>query len=239
MTMFTQCPSCRTLYQPTPSQLAQARGRLFCVVCNRDFDGLEWLSERPGTDRPAHPALLDASGPASEQGDLFAVEQPAFAKPLPVGPRTWPWWTGSTVLLLALLAQIGLAERDRLAAHPGWRPTIAAVAGWLGLELDAPRAFDQLRLLARDVRPHPSVPDALLVSASFRNDAPVPQAFPLIELALSDIDGNPLALRRFRAEEYMGLPPQNLLLDPGQSVSATLELQDPGKEAIAFAFEFR
>jgi predicted Zn finger-like uncharacterized protein len=237
--MYTQCTHCHTVYQPTPSQLAQARGRLHCVVCASDFDALEHLSERPRAGQAARPAHLPDSGAPVEQGDLFAVDHPSFAQSRPRGPRRWPMWAANTGLLLLLLTQMAMAERDSLVRLPTWRPAVEAVAGSLGLPVSKATDVASLRLLARDVRPHPSVPDALLVSASFRNDSEVPQAWPLLELALSDIEGRPLALRRFRPEEYMGVAPQQGALAPGQSVAATLELQDPGKEAIAFAFEFR
>lgn len=237
--MYTQCPFCHSAYAPTPSQLAQARGRLHCVVCAREFDALERLSDTPIAGQRARPAHVPDSGSPAEQGDLFASEAPQFVRPRVRPPTRWHWWAGSATLLLALLVQIGLAERQRLAERPGWRPTVERFAAALGLPLPALRDTARLRLLARDVRPHPSVPDALLVSASFRNEAAVPQAWPMLELALSDIDGRPIALRRFRVEEYLGVPPQQDTLDPGQAVSATLELQDPGRDAIAFAFEFR
>lgn len=237
--MFTLCPRCRTAYQPTPSQLAQARGRLHCVVCASEFDALQYLSERPQGAASARPAHLPDTGAPIEQGDLFAVDDPDFARPQRSGPRQWPYWAGCGLLALGLLLQIGLAERERLAQRPELRATITSLAAVFGMPVEAVSETSQLRLLARDVRPHPSVPEALLVSASFRNDADFPQAWPLLELALADINGKPLALRRFRPEEYMGMPPEQALLAPGQSVAAALELEDPGKDAIAFAFEFR
>lgn len=237
--MYTQCPFCQSAYAPTPSQLAQARGRLHCVVCAREFDALERLSDAPIAGQRARPAHLPDNGAPAEQGDLFASEVPQFVRLRVRPPTRWHWWAGSAALLLTLLMQLGLAERQRLAERPGWRTGVERFADAFGLPLPALHDPARLRLLARDVRPHPSVPDALLVSASFRNEAEVAQAWPVLELALSDIEGNPLALRRFRVDEYLGVPPQQGTLDPGQAVSATLELQDPGRDAIAFAFEFR
>lgn len=237
--MYTQCPFCHTAYEPTPSQLAQARGRLLCVVCAREFDGLDRLSERAPAGAAPRPARLPESAAPAEQGDLFGLPEPTFAQALAKPPRRWPWWLGSAALAVCLLLQIGLAERERLAAQPAWRPLVERLSAAAGLPLAPLREPASLRLLARDVRPHPSVPDALLVSASFRNEAARPQAWPLLELALADIDGRPLALRRFRAEEYLGTPPEQASLAPGQAVAANLELVDPGKDAIAFSFEFR
>ena len=60
-----------------------------------------------------------------------------------------------------------------------------------------------------------------------------------MELAILDLDGEPVALRRFRVEEYLGAAPREDALAPGQGVTATIEVQDPGRGAVAYAFEFR
>src|SRR5690606_26124793 len=96
-----------------------------------------------------------------------------------------------------------------------------------------------IEVTARDVRPHPSVPGALLVQLSFRNDAGFDQVWPQLELAMLDLSGKPLALRRFEATEYLGSAPGSPVLRSGQSSEITLEIADPGKEAIAYAFDFR
>ena len=36
----------------------------------------------------------------------------------------------------------------------------------------------------------------------------------------------------------LGAPPATPLLAPGQSATATLEILDPGKRAVAFTFDF-
>ena len=96
-----------------------------------------------------------------------------------------------------------------------------------------------IEVTARDVRPHPSVPGALLVQLSFRNGAEFDQVWPQLELAMLDLSGKPLALRRFSAAEYLGGEPSSSVLRAGQSAEVTLEIADPGKEAIAYAFDFR
>ena len=78
----------------------------------------------------------------------------------------------------------------------------------------------------------------LLVTLSFRNDARWAQPWPLMEIALHDLDGQALGLRRFAPAEYLGSPPAQALVAPGQSASATLEILDPGKRAVAFTFDF-
>lgn len=248
--MFTQCPHCLGVYEPTPFLLARGRGRLRCGICEREFDALERLSDQP--IHAAVPVVPASSSPprvqpeqAPEQGGLFdapRAESPTFAarRSVSLPPRRdGAWWIGSVALALLLAAQMLLAQRAELARDPAWRPWLLRACSTLGCELPAWREPASLHLLARDVRPHPSVPDAMMISASFRNDAPWPQAWPQLQIALADLDGRTLGLRRFAVEEYLGAAPRAATLVPGQSATATLELQDPGKQAVAFAFEFR
>lgn len=166
---------------------------------------------------------------------------PRFAtptRPAPKPPRPWGWWLALAALAIALPLQLMLADRARLAADPGWRPRLEWLCGWLGCDLPPWREPQAFRVTSRDVRPHPTAPGTLLVTTSFRNDARWPQPWPHMEVALHDIEGRALGLRRFAPEEYLGAPPASPMLMPGQSVVATLEILDPGKRAVAFTFDF-
>jgi hypothetical protein len=166
---------------------------------------------------------------------------PTFATPdapKPRRPFPWGWLAAVAGLSLMLLLQLVLADRYRLAGDAGWRPRLEAVCGLLGCDLPAWREPEAFRVTSREVQPHPSAPGVLLISASFRNDARWPQPWPVLEIALQDLDGQALGLRRFQPVEYLGSPPASALIAPGQSASATLEILDPGKRAVAFTFDF-
>jgi len=168
--------------------------------------------------------------------DFLQAPEPAPAPPR--GGRFWLWFA-LPWLTLALLLQIGVADRVRLAADPQWRPRVQALCDFLRCEIPAWHEPGAFKVTSRDIRPHPSVPGVLLVSASFRNDAKFAQAWPQLELSLSNLDGDSLGLRRFAPAEYLGDSPDTTLIAPGQSASVTLEVLDPGKRAVAFSFEFR
>jgi hypothetical protein len=112
------------------------------------------------------------------------------------------------------------------------------VCAVLGCDLPAWREPGTLRVTARDVRPHPSVPGALLITASFSNEARFAQAWPQLELTLTDLDGQSLGLRRFTPAEYLGSEPRSERIEPGQSAIVSLEIADPGMRALAFGIEF-
>ena len=167
---------------------------------------------------------------------------PDFLKPAePVlrPRRHWFVWLLVPVLTVVLLIQIGVADRERLAADPVWRPRIERLCSLLGCALPPWREPSAFHLSSREVRPHPTVAGALLISITFRNDARFAQPWPLLELSLANLEGQPLGLRRFTPREYLGTLPTNAEIAPGQSASLSLEIVDPGKRAVEFHFDFR
>ncbi|WP_158637088.1 DUF3426 domain-containing protein [Arenimonas daejeonensis] len=124
-------------------------------------------------------------------------------------------------LAIALLLQLVLADRYRLAGDASWRPRLETMCAALGCDLPPWHEPDAFRVTNREVQPHPKVPGVLLITTSFRNDARWPQAWPVMEVSLQDLDGQSLGLRRFQPVEYLGSPPASSLIAPGQSAVAT------------------
>ena len=95
-------------------------------------------------------------------------------------------------------------------------------------------------MLSRDVRPHPRAAGTLLIDASFRNDARWAQAWPMLVVSLSDIDGRVLGTRAFTAREYLGdAAGTQSTLAPGQTAAIQLAVVEPAPGVVAFSFEFR
>jgi len=148
-------------------------------------------------------------------------------------------WLAVPALALGLVVQIAVADRARLAADPVWRPRIIALCDLLRCQVPAWHEPAALHIISREIRPHPSAPGVLLVTATFRNDAAFAQAWPQLQLSLTNLDGDSFGLRRFSPREYLGSDPATPLIDAGQSATITLEIVDPGRRAVAFGFEFR
>jgi predicted Zn finger-like uncharacterized protein len=265
--MYSQCPECLTIYKVGATLLAQSHGSVRCGHCNAVFDALRTLTDQlpdesvrhllahPGDDPPpqlAVPAMRPTTG--QQQTLLFDPDErpahapaqrrahaPAFARVRGVRPvaRNWPWTLGALGLLLSLLAQIGYAERAILLDDAHVRPLLDRTCAAIGCRLPLRHDPARLELLSRDIRPHPSVPNALIVSATLRNDADFAQAFPEVEITLSDLDENRIAMRRFRPQEYI-TDSRSLAagLAPGATAALVFEVADPGKNAVAFEFKF-
>lgn len=169
------------------------------------------------------------------------AKAPEFTQPAPTKVRDWlrlGGWLALPVLLAALVLQVLLADRARLAADANWRPRMEFLCRVFQCRLPPWHEPSAFHITARELRPHPSAPGVLLVTASFRNDATFAQPWPQLQLSLGNLDGEPLGLRRFAPREYLGAEPANALIGPGQSASVTLEVLDPGKRAVSFEFEF-
>ncbi|HJU27105.1 MAG TPA: zinc-ribbon and DUF3426 domain-containing protein [Rhodanobacteraceae bacterium] len=260
--MYTQCPECLSVYALDAAVLAQGHGSVRCAHCTMVFDALPSLSETlppgPFTGLPARPPsaeppllvqpifrpMPDLAAEAPDDAD--AEPQPGPVMPNFVRPRTTPvpthslrWIIGCAALAVLLIGQLAWANRGALASDPGTRSILARVCAALSCTLPPIKDVSRLTLLSRDIRPHPSVPGALIISATVRNDADFTQPYPVIRIALSDLDGNAIAMRRFRPAEYVSDPQTRAAgLPPDGTVAAVFEVEDPGRNAVAFEFGF-
>lgn len=178
------------------------------------------------------PAMAPAAAPASKV-------LPSFARHGAASRRSgfhWKISTAITVLALLLLLQLLLADRARLAADARWRPLVSTLCRGFGCTLPPWREPSAFAVLARDVRPHPSLPGALRVTATFRNDARWPQPWPRLRLTLSDVDGNAVATRDFSARDYLGTVPTPNELASGQSAAIAMDVVEPAPRSVAFDF---
>jgi predicted Zn finger-like uncharacterized protein len=246
--MQTRCPQCQTVFPLEADRPIGDAGLFACASCGAAFDAYAHLTEAAPADKPMAVGTDGAPAkPTDDQGELFGrprsahASAPRFARErirIPRPPQ-WRWWLASLALLALLLAIYPIADRERLARDANWRPALSAFCGALGCALPPWRETTAFEVTARDVRPHPSAKGALLITVSFRNNAQFAQEWPLLELSMSDLNGREIGMRRFRAQEYLGSAPKAPLIAAGQSANATLEVVDPGRDAVAYNFEFR
>lgn len=262
--MYTQCPECATVYTADATTIARGHGMVRCSHCDALFDALRTLADHlppepferldvhaPDPDpprlgvpvyRPNAQAVTFTFDPDEKPRHREARRHatPAFARHARRGGgRRWPWIAGTVLLSLTLTGQLAYAERDQLLDNEFVRPWLDRGCAALSCELPLRHATQHLELLTRDIRPHPSVPGALIVSATVRNAAEFAQAYPVVEITLSDLDENRVAMRRFQPRDY--LSDTRVIergLAAGASTALVFEVRDPGKNAVAFEFKF-
>ncbi|KFC64291.1 zinc-ribbon and DUF3426 domain-containing protein [Massilia sp. LC238] len=113
---------------------------------------------------------------------------------------------GSVLLLLVLAAQVVMHFRTPLAArYPGLKPTLVSLCGVLGCRVELPARIDQLVIDTGELTTLGG--NAYTFSTQLRNQGDSIQAWPSIELTLSDADDKPLVRRVFGPRDYLPAGP--------------------------------
>lgn len=156
--------------------------------------------------------------------------------------RSWyqrKFWTLlSLLMLLLLIIQLAWTQFDNLSRVYPYRAVYEFICPSLGCTV--PTLVDRSNIRVRNllVRKHPDIADALMVDVIILNNAPFEQPFPDLVMAFSDIDNRPIAARRFAPREYLAGELAGIKLMPqNQPIHISLELVDPGEEAVNYKIE--
>lgn len=191
--------------------------------------------------RPSAAAHTDATPQPDSQQTLnvpqLILDDLHAARAEQLRPSPIPWVIGSLLLMLTLVLQVAYFSRDELARDASLRPWLIQLCQLAGCTLNQPYDIAQIEIIGREVRSHPTARKALIASTSLINHASFVQPYPLVTVVFSDINGKPMALRRFTPREYLsnnadlaaGMPPD-------MPVRIELELVDPGKAAVNYEF---
>ena len=254
--MYTRCPGCHTVHPVNALLLAQERGKYRCGKCKQTNNALESLFDQwpdPGDNPPVAGQLpvlgFDLDLKAAKQARLrpgkssiFTDEEGGEKRGSRRSKKTLRAVWITTAITLLILVTVYLAEffRPPLVDSPGVEDMLVNT-GLKDLSTTAPfRNLDQVQLLSRDMRSHPTRPDALLLSLTIVNRAPRTQAFPKLEVILLDSGGQTLVSHLFDSDEYLA---EGADIDTGMTPEAyvhiSLDLADPGRQAVGFELQFR
>lgn len=117
---------------------------------------------------------------------------------------------GSIVLLLVLLAQGAFTFRNALAArYPGAKPALESGCALFGCRVELPAQVDNLVIDTGELTTLGG--GAYAFTTQLRNQGAVPQAWPSLELSLTDANDKPLVRRVFTPRDYLaaGTPAAN------------------------------
>ncbi|MBI3901559.1 MAG: zinc-ribbon domain-containing protein [Nitrosomonadales bacterium] len=244
MTTSTQCPQCNTRFKITQEQLDAHQGLVRCGCCQAVFNAAEQLQNDQPSPQLALPIVAEEIQPAPistvhEEPDFIHIKSPeepfAPAEPItqatkilfahdpaepPAKKSIWPWALGSVSLLMLLLGQVAYFYRVELAANlPGLRPALTAYCGLLHCTVPLPQKADLMSIESSDLEADPTQASVITLNALLRNRAPHVQAYPNLELTLTDAQDKALARRTFLPTEY--LKPDD---DEKQGLAANHEL---------------
>lgn len=249
--MYTRCEHCQAVLPIRPEDLAQAGGVVRCGACGRTINALSAMfREIPGEGSIPIPAdgmppmlnphveqdgLLDDergddSGP--DEAD-FETARPAAGDPN-FAPDPAPRW--ARVLWPSLAAVAVLLIGLQLFGPEGWRVPPEA----LGLG-DPPMAEPgaAIELVSRDLHRHPTLSDAVIVSAVLINRSNRPVAWPRIDLRLYDASQQVIGQKLLEPEQYLdpNADPDGTLA-PNVRLPVVLEMVVEGSTPTGFSMAF-
>jgi predicted Zn finger-like uncharacterized protein len=163
---------------------------------------------------------------------LRPLEEPSEAQPA----IQLAWRGAAAVLALVLLAQMIHENRAWLAAHGPLRGPLQSVYGALGVKVQPPVNLSAYQLRQWGVTGDPNAAGTLRVRASILNTSAQLQPYPLLRVTLANRFGTHVGARDFEPAEYLGRPTARLMT-PGERADATLDIQDPGKDAEGFEID--
>lgn len=125
------------------------------------------------------------------------------AAPRPAPRNGWAIW-GSTALTLALAAQATYHFRDDLAVQlPGLKPLLIQTCDALGCRIGLPRDVEALSIESSDLEADPQLASVITLHALLRNRASHVEAWPSLELTLTDLNDQAIARRTFHPADYL------------------------------------
>lgn len=222
---ITHCPQCETAFKVSPQQLELAKGWVRCGRCSHVFEAALHFETPP--DIPAPPQAR-ADAPSLFRSAMATAEATPKAKPsltkapidenidaaLPLG-----WLVGTVILVLALLMQWVLAQRNWLAAEePALRPVLSALCA---CEVTWPREPEAVLIESSSFTENPQ--GGYTVQLRLKNTQHHPVAMPALELTLTDLQDQVLVRRVFTADELSGKDHVQALRDVRSTLNFDLD----------------
>ncbi len=253
--MYTRCTGCHTTHAVNASLLAQGGGKYRCGKCRKECNALDALfDEWPGAgDRPPAAGDLPVLGLPIDlerarksrlnpnEAALTGDEDEAFAtKPGPGNGLARIAWIFLAVVIAVIVV---FAYMDFEQKSLTDLPFVDSAMTRLGInpppEKPEFRDLDRVNLVSRELRSHPFKADTLQLNATIVNRAPQSQPYPDLEVILLDSAGNAVRRMRFTPSDYLA---EGASRDSGMAPEAflplSLDLPDPGNEAVGFELDF-
>jgi len=146
----------------------------------------------------------------------------------------WGYFLASLALLLALVTQLVYFYRTDISArYPQTKPWLALACQHAGCRVGLPKSIDLLTIDDSDIQEHLTHQGVLVFSSTLVNHAPYVQAYPNIELTLTNTDDEPILRRTLRADDYLD---KSVKLDDGMPPNHELHLKlniHPGDVPVA------
>ncbi|PPC88136.1 MAG: hypothetical protein CTY37_01910 [Methylotenera sp.] len=149
---------------------------------------------------------------AEEDVDIDAVRAPIFIDDLTTDPKfsldkpklnIWLILVALLLVIVALLQSIYFLRSTIAVNYPQFKPYLQQSCAYLNCKVNLPQQLDLLTIDDSDMQESDDYQNVINFSSLLINNAPHAQAYPNIELTLTDIDDKPVLRKLVRPQEYL------------------------------------
>jgi len=141
------------------------------------------------------------------------------------------WSVASLAMALVLVAQLGLQIINSKSGLRQWISSEASVN-------DSVDPRESIQITSRDMHRHPSLDDAVIVSATLRNQSDSRLPWPTLEVRLYDGSQQVIGVRRLQPEDYL-VNPENAELGMPSELLVPVIIEFVVGTTLPSGFDFR
>lgn len=187
-------------------------------------------AEAAAEDSPANAVRVVRVEPAPQKIESsVSPDNPKYAPP-PKPRRTWPWALASLLLAFALAGQGTYFFRDSVAAnYPATRPLLEQACTYLQCHVGLPQKPELIGIDSSELHGDPAHANIVVLNCVLRNRAAHVQAFPELELTLTNPRDEMVARRVFAPKEYLAnasVIPQGIAAKGDVAIRLLMDLGD-------------
>ena len=206
MQSITHCPACQTQFVVTEEQLNQHDGAVRCGHCLHVFNAAEQLVKAEESNTKELNTKVLATNVAeievqADQYDYLAVQ----ATPV-LSTKKSPvlLWILLALMFLTAIAQSVYFLRHQIAMYyPNIKPHLVRVCEKIGCSIDLPKKIALILIDDSDIQEDAEHAGVMRLSTTLINQAGFYQAYPNLELTLTDVEDKPKLRRIFKPIEYL------------------------------------
>lgn len=186
------------------------------------------IEPQPEPESTAKVRVVRVQPPPLAIETRVSPDSPKYGPP-PKPRRAWPWVLASLLLVLALTGQGIYFFRDAIAAnYPPIRPLLERACAPLQCHIKLPQNPELLSIESSELHADPTRPNIVVLTSTLRNRASHVQAYPTLELTLTNAKDEMVARRLFPPKEYVRKIPAIAQGIPARGDVAVKLLMDMG-----------
>ena len=233
MQSITHCPACQTQFVVTEEQLNQHDGEARCGHCLHVFNAAEQLVKTEESNINELATNIAEIEVQADQHDYLTVQTTPVLSTKKSSVLIW--------LLLALMFLTAIAQsvyflRHQIAMYyPNIKPHLVRVCEKIGCSIDLPKKIALILIDDSDIQEDAEHAGVMHLSTTLINQAGFYQAYPNLELTLTDVEDKPKLRRIFKPIEYLPAKTDIALgLAAGAVVKVKLAMTSQGIAAAGY-----